>query len=192
MNFNNYEKFLDIIMPVIDKKFEHQKDYLACKKGCALCCKTVGMLFSQLEFNYLMEGFKSLDDSVQSIVLKNMQKTAESKENTDCPFLINKVCSAYKNRGLICRTFGLLLIDDDENYTVPFCVHNGLNYAEIFDETTQKIDPEKVKEKGFEHDPMFYSLSRSQFFSLNLFKELGLKTGESKTLKEWITEYIQN
>ena len=187
-NIENYETFLDIIMPAIERKFENQKEYLACSKGCSLCCETVNMQFTDTEFEYLMEGYNSLDDDVKNIVKANIETLIKNKGGS-CPFLINNVCSAYKYRGIICRTFGLLLISDEGDYNVPFCVHKGLNYAKVFDEDSQKLSADKVKEQGYENDPVFYSLSRSRIFSLQLAKDLGITPKESKTLYEWIEEH---
>lgn len=191
-NLENYENFLDFIMPVINRKFEHQKEYLSCSKGCALCCKNVNMPFSQLEFEYLMEGFNNLDNNQKQLVLQKIKSQLENSENPECPFLQNEICSVYKYRGIICRTFGLLLVNGDNEYTVPFCVHKGLNYSEIFDEETQQLSAEKREALGYKNDPMFHSLSRQQLFSLQITKDLGLEPGESKPLIEWLKEFYNN
>ena len=191
MSMRNYATFLDIIMPVIDRKFEHQKEYLACSKGCAKCCKTASMPFSQIEFDYLIEGFNTLDDNKKTVVSDNMKKLVSSVNEEACPFLIDDVCSVYKYRGLICRTFGLLLINDEGEYTIPFCVNDGLNYSKIYDFETKKLSPEKLEKLGYKNEPMYHTLSRSQIFGLELAKDLNIKSGESKPLKEWIKEYYK-
>lgn len=191
MNMKNYEIFLDFIMPVIDRKFENQKEYLACKKGCALCCKTVSMPFSKLEFEYLIVGLSTLDNKTQKKVKENIKNLINNSIEPVCPFLISETCTIYKYRGLICRMFGLLLISDDEEYTVPFCVHNGLNYANVFDEETQKLSLEKIKNNGFKNDPIFHNLSREKMFNLQIFKDLELEQGETKPLIEWLKDYYK-
>lgn len=185
----NYETFLDIIMPVIDRKFEHQKEYLACAKGCAKCCKTASMPFSKVEFDYLTEGFNTLDNDTKKIVLDNMKTLIDKEGDEACPFLINDVCSVYKYRGLICRTFGLLLINEDGEYTIPFCVNDGLNYAKVYDSKTKKLSIEKLNEIGYKNEPMYYTLSRKQIFELELANDLHIHSGESKPLIEWIKEF---
>lgn len=178
-------------MPAIDRKFENQKEYIACAKGCSLCCETVSMPFSDIEFEYLKDGFYKLDEEKKKIVIANIEKLLSNSGKPCCPFLINKACSVYKNRGLICRTFGLLIVSDEEEYTVPFCVHKGLNYSKIFDETTQKIDPQRVTELGCENEPKFYPLTRQTFFNLQLAKDLDIIPKDSKPLSEWLKEFYE-
>lgn len=185
-NLENYETLLDFIMPAIDRKFENQKEYIACTKGCAHCCKTVSMPFSEIEFEYMKQGFRSLSDEDQKEVLNKVKNIIENEGEPACPFLKNDVCSIYKYRGLICRTFGLLLINEDGEHTVPFCVHKGLNYAKIFDEETQKLSVEKYEEQGYTNEPTFHTLSREQIFNLGITKDLGITSGESKPLLEWL------
>lgn len=175
-------------MPVIDRKFENQKEYIACSKGCAHCCKTTGMPFSDVEFEYLMEGYNSLDEQKKSTVKENVKKIVNSDKNEPCPFLIDNVCSVYKYRGLICRTFGLLLISDEGDYNVPFCVHEGLNYSKIFDESTQQLSPDKVRELGYKNDPIYCTLSRPRMFSLSIAKDLDIIPKESKPLSDWVKD----
>lgn len=190
-NYDNYEMFLEIIMPSIDRKFENQKEYLSCSKGCALCCKNVSMPFSEIEFNYLIEGFNALDKTVKDTVIKNIKNIVQEKCEPVCPFLINEVCSVYKYRGLICRMFGLLLINEENEYTIPFCVHKGLNYSKVFDEKTQKLSIDKINELKPSSDPIFYELSRSKIFGLQLVKDLKLEVGKSKPLIEWLKEFYK-
>ncbi|MCR5266635.1 MAG: YkgJ family cysteine cluster protein [Cyanobacteria bacterium RUI128] len=185
-NLENYEILLDFITPAINKKFENQKEYLACAKGCSLCCKTVSMPYSEIEFEYIKQGFNSLNSEEQKEITDKIKNITENKNETACPFLKDDICSVYKYRGLICRTFGLLFINENGEHTVPFCVHNGLNYAKIFDEKTQKLSVEKYKEQGFSNEPTFHTLTREQIFNLTITKDLGITPGESKPLSEWL------
>ena len=118
-----------------------------------------------------------------------MEKLVKTDYIPECPFLINNVCSVYKYRGLICRMFGLLLIDDVGEYTVPFCVHNGLNYANIFDESSQKLSTEKIKRLNPTNDPTYHNITREKLFSLQIAKDLGLEPGISKPLKMWLKDF---
>ena len=57
MTIENYEKFLEVVDDDLRKIFDYQKEYLACKEGCAHCCKRGDFPMSELEFKYLMLGF---------------------------------------------------------------------------------------------------------------------------------------
>ena len=57
MDIENYEKYLEIITPHIDDKFEAQKEYIACKRGCSKCCKTTTVPFTgMIEFENIAEN----------------------------------------------------------------------------------------------------------------------------------------
>ena len=181
-------------MDYINQKFENQKEYICCSKGCALCCKTIGIPFSKLEFEYLIEGYNRLDDTTKNIVNNKIKKLINNEIEKECPFLINNICSVYKYRGIICRTFGLLTFSNDngkEEYNIPFCAHKGLNYANVYNSEMNKISEERVKELGYSEEPKFYALDRSLLFNLKLVKDLGLDFGESKRLIDWLKEFSE-
>ena len=192
MDILNYEKYLEFIMDYINQKFEVQKEYIKCAKGCALCCKTIGVPFSELEFEYLIEGYNQLDDETKSIVDSKIKQLVSGNGEKECPFLINNICSVYKYRGIICRTFGLLTfsnIDGKDEYNIPFCVHKGLNYASVYDEETNSISSEKVTELNYKEEPKFYALDRSILFNLKLVRDLGLDFGVSRRLIDWLKDF---
>ena len=112
---NNYLTYLNYITNKLNKFFEQQKDYISCKRGCALCCKDAEFPYSAIEMQLLLNGFNSLDREVKNKVETNIQeilkKKKEHKEGRfvyDCPFLINNVCSIYEYRGVVCRSLGLM------------------------------------------------------------------------------------
>ena len=85
-----------------------------------------------------MQGFISLDNEIKKIVqknIKNMQKGGV------CPFLIEKSCSVYKYRPIICRTHGLAYLYENNTVKVPYCVNEGKNYSSVFDGKTVTVSP---------------------------------------------------
>jgi hypothetical protein len=168
---DNYEKFLEEFDNLLEKMFEQQKQYIKCKKGCSICCEQGDYPFSQLEFTYLTEGFIKLPNETKIIVQKNILELLQQKKvytgerfEHKCPFLINGECCVYKYRGIICRTFGLCYYDDTKDYVrLPGCVHNGLNYAEVYDEKTQTLGIETVSGMNLRIDKVLESQTAQKY-----------------------------
>ena len=154
---NNYKLFLDELMIMLDKLFIYQQEYLCCQNGCSLCCEDGMYPFSKMEFNYIMLAYKNLPNDMQTIIKNKVQKLKKEYHSENFfyegPFLINKSCSVYDNRGLICRTFGLITEDDSKKLTVPFCAENGLNYSKVYNKATKRLDEELVRKYGYSVDP---------------------------------------
>ena len=177
----------------LTKMFVSQAEFIKCKEGCSYCCEQGEYPFSELEFNYLLEGYKKLPQNVKLNILENIaqinEEYAKSKDKPfmhKCPFLINKRCSVYENRGIICRTFGLLCEHDDERLTMPFCNEMGLNYSNVFDESIGQISEEKVA--LCKTEPKAFRISRDNIMNLSMAKNLNIEWGESKTLIDLINE----
>lgn len=190
-----YKQYLNTIQLYLDKYFENQKEYLCCKKGCSHCCKRGTYPYSQIEFDYLMIGFFKMDLKEQQEVIKRIQKLKseyeqlENKENFmhECPFLNDEgICTVYDNRGLICRTFGLLKVSKDEEIIMPFCKGLGLNYSKVYNPETKMLDDELVKKYGYKNTPKAYPLSFKTLMSEDLFEDVKIDFGEIKSLIEWL------
>lgn len=191
---NNYKLFLDELMIMLDKLFIYQQEYLCCQNGCSLCCEDGMYPFSKMEFNYIMLAYKNLPNDMQTIIKNKVQELKKEyhSENFfyECPFLINKSCSVYDNRGLICRTFGLITEDDSKKLTVPFCAENGLNYSKVYNKATKRLDEELVRKYGYSVDPKAYNLSRRNIM-YGLSDDLGFDWGETKLLIDWLFQYFE-
>lgn len=191
-----YEKYLDILNTYFTKYFNQQKPYICCKEGCDICCATGEYPFSEVEFKYAMNGFDLLSEEEKNIVKENVIKIKEEKKkNTGetflhaCPFLINKKCSIYKHRGIICRSYGLLYFTNDkegnEVFKIPYCVNLGLNYSRIYDAEKGTISTEKWKETGIEEEPLSYNVGLDFLINCEIAKELELEFGQQKALIDW-------
>lgn len=191
-----YEKYLESISETLLKFFEQQKDYIHCKFGCSLCCETGQYPFSALEFQYAMIGYNALSEDEKSIIDAKIKETKAQKELStnkvfmhECPFLIDKKCSIYKHRGIICRTHGLMFFYEDENgeekNKCPDCISKGLNYSEVYDKEQKIISMELWEESGIETEPLAYNLSLKVLLNSSLAKQLELDFGESKALIDW-------
>ena len=191
-----YSSFIDSLTLQLNKMFEDQKEFIKCKKGCAHCCKEGEYPFSKLEIEYLMDGYRKLPKDIKDSVKKNMEKLdieyskSEGKQFMyTCPLLVNNECVVYDYRGIICRTFGLLLDHGNEDYTMPFCHELSLNYAAVYDEESGTIVDEKNGVKLCETEPKAYRATRDNIMNISVAKDLDLAWGESKTLYDYLKEY---
>lgn len=192
-----YAKYLDNIDETINQFFEQQKPYIFCKEGCSMCCEKGIYPFSELEFEYAMVGFNDLNDKEKEYIylnvkrIKNEKKVHKGDEKFmhECPFLINKKCSIYNYRGLICRNHGLMYYSIDKSgkkfYSIPYCVSVGLNYSSVFDPVTGTISSEKWKNTGIVVEPVSHNVSPEFLRDNNTIRALGLHFGEEKALIDW-------
>lgn len=190
-----YEIFLNSLSKELNRMFEEQKEFIMCKEGCSFCCEYGEYPFSKLEMDYLLDGYKELDDETKFKILDNIAKLNDEKMKSEsepymycCPFLINNRCSVYNNRGIICRTFGLLCDHDDGRLTMPFCHEKGLNYSKIYDKDKGQLVLEKDGVVLAQTEPKAYRVGRVHVQNLSIAKNLDIEWGESKTLLDYLNE----
>lgn len=190
--FENYIRYLNFIDEKLTRFFNKQKPYIFCKKGCAKCCKHAQFPYSLMEINYLLSGSMTLPPEVQEIISNNIARTLEERKNFkgekfryDCPFLINDECSVYEYRGLVCRSFGLMTVGQDDKTQAPFCYELGLNYSNVLDIETSKISVEKFKKLGVKEEPTAFNVSYETLADEDLARGFGFKFGDIKPLIEW-------
>ena len=192
-----YEHFLELLdTRLLQVFFERQKDYIHCKSGCSLCCESGEYPFSEIEFRYVMIGYNTLSENEKIIVKEKVLELKALKSNSsndefmyECPFLIDKKCSIYKYRGIICRTHGLIyyLTDNDGNVKnkAPKCVYFGLNYSNVYDKTTKTLSVELWEKTGIKTEPVGYNIGLKTILNSDLAKGLELKFGAEKALIDW-------
>lgn len=190
-----YEIFLYTLNKELQKMFDNQAEFIKCKEGCSYCCEKGEYPFSELEFNYLIEGYKQLDSNTKKIIKENIKQiNKEKSKNTDkifmhkCPFLIDKRCSVYQNRGIICRTFGLLCEHNDGRLTIPFCHEYGLNYAQLYDKELGQLIDERDGIKLSKTEPAAFRIERDNIMNLSIAKNLNIVWGNSKTMIDFINQ----
>ena len=192
------KNYLDFLQNSLDKFFEIQKDYIFCKKGCGKCCKNAIFPYTELEFTYLLSKTLELDNDIKKIIDENIEKILKEKRKNkgdihyhyDCPFLINNICSVYNYRGIVCRTFGLLEErKEDGGYTnIPFCVHENLNYSNIFDESTGKFSKDKIKNVNSKYLPTPFNINQTFLTSEQFEQKFNIKFGKRKPLIDWFSD----
>ena len=186
-DLKNYIQYLVYLNDKLSKFFDHQKIYIACKKGCAKCCKNAEFPYKKIEFDLLMEGFKTLPQETQQLIrervkdLKEEQKKTEGRLAHTCPFLIDDVCSVYDFRGIICRSFGLMFYNENDTPGIPFCIYEGLNYSALL-----------YKELGYDQEPLAFNVSHSFLTDEVLAKGFGFTFGETKPMLDWFSEDFYN
>ncbi|MBR1423948.1 YkgJ family cysteine cluster protein [bacterium] len=193
--FDSYCQFIRVITQRINTHFEEQSEYIHCKEGCSLCCRNGEYPCTDLESQFLKFGMNLLPMQLKVVIEDNIHniknEKAKFKGNTFeyvCPFLINDRCSVYNFRPLICRTFGLTYYEhsNGKNFLkIPFCVKEGLNYHEVYDEAEACLSSELFKQKGFNVEPQAYNLSPDFLISKVGKEMLGLDFGELKTIIDW-------
>lgn len=192
---NNYENYLKFLDEKLKKFFESQSPFIFCKEGCSYCCKNSQFPYSLTEMQYLLSAIENLDEKTQSIIEDNLQKILSKKENYrgknfkyDCPFLVNNKCSVYNNRGVICRTFGLMTKTDENKVKAPFCSHLGLNYSNVLNLKARTISPRKYKKLNTEKEPLGFNVSYKYLTDSEFEKTFGFNFGEVKPMIEWFCE----
>ncbi len=193
-----FYQFIRVIMERINSHFEDQKEYIHCKEGCSLCCEKGEYPCSELEFEFLKQGFSLLDKDIQQQIVENIVQLKKEKAEFDgklfmhkCPFLINHRCSVYPFRMIICRTFGLsyyekATYEEKNTLKVPFCIEQGLNYSEVYDKENQTFSTELFKKTGYKKEPLTYNLD-VEFLVKKFGQEImDLDFGEFKRLLDWL------
>ena len=87
-----------------------------------------------------MQGYIELDNETKIIIQENIQKI---KKGGTCPFLINKKCSIYNFRPIICRVHGLAYLYKNNTVKLPYCVNSNKNYVNVYANCEINIEPIK-------------------------------------------------
>lgn len=196
-DINKYRIYLQYLNKKLGEYFEEQSPYIFCKAGCSSCCEKGEYPFTEVEFTYLMLGVRTLDKDTFQKIEQNMIKIKKDKEACNnkkflhaCPFLINKKCSVYDFRGIICRSHGLAFFSKDEHVLVPACVDEGLNYSNVYDFDTKTISSEKYKQIGIKQEPLAHNVGVYYLTNNEITKTLELDFGEIKPMYEWFIHQI--
>lgn len=134
----DYESFLKSFDKKLKIYFEKDAKHICCKSGCSACCETGDYPISQLELEYIMKGFAKLNNDIKRKVQENIKTV---KKGGACPFLVEKLCSIYPYRPIICRVHGLAYLCTNNKVKVPYCVNNGKNYSAVYSDESIVIDP---------------------------------------------------
>ena len=199
----NYETYLGFLESKLIKFFASQKPFIFCKKGCAKCCQKAQFPYSLLEIKYLLSGFLLLDKEKKKKIEDNLQAVAAKKKKFrgknfryDCPFLIDNVCSVYKYRGVICRTFGLMTNNGEGKIKSPFCSELGLNYSNVLNARKNHISVRKYKKLGVKEEPLGFNVGYKYLTSEDFEESFNIKFGDKKPLIDWFlednTKYVEN
>lgn len=172
-----YEKFLNEFDKIIEKYFNSHSNFICCQKGCSSCCEIGEYPFSRLEAEYIMRGFLELNTNYQNQVRKNILTLVNNNKFSDysCPFLINKECSVYKYRGIVCRTHGLAYLDNGI-VKLPECVKQGLNYSKNYD---------AAKKELLLDNPVKQNLRTDRVFNSEIAHKYDLECGEIRPIIKW-------
>ena len=136
----NYSDFLKDLDKRLLQYFELHKSFINCHLGCSSCCENGDYPLSQIELEYLMQGFIKLNDDTKRVVQENIK---DMKKGEACPFLVDKKCSVYGYRPIICRVHGLAYLCKDETVKVPYCAKEGRNYTNVYKDGEIEINPIK-------------------------------------------------
>lgn len=122
---NNVEKFLlnyKNLVKKIDEKCnaitEEFSQYINCKKGCSQCCI--------LDAVFPVEAV-----SIALSIIDNKIDFKAIRENDDCNFLKDGICTIYSARPIICRTHGFpIIFEEDARQKADCCSMNFMDIDE--------------------------------------------------------------
>jgi len=187
-----YVSYVQYLTKKIDEYFDNQREYIACKEKCAICCKNSYYAVSSLEYEYIRIGLSRLSEKKREIIkkksleiIKNRIKFLETNNNLldfryECPLLFDDLCCNYDYRPLICRAHGLIYYDVEvqNKWNVPYCINMGLNYSNVYDKKLNKI----LELPEFKVKPQVYDLS----YSSMLKEAQDIDFGDIRMLVEWL------
>lgn len=133
-----YVDFLNDLDKRLKGYFELHREHICCKAGCSHCCEEGDYPLSQMELEYLMAGYSKLEAEKKKIIQENIKKIVKGGK---CPFLYDSRCLVYEYRPIICRVHGLAYICKNKTVKIPYCVTEGKNYTNVYDEGTITINP---------------------------------------------------
>ena len=73
----DYPAFLSKLDRNLDAFFKEQGAFVQCKKGCSLCCEKGDYPLSNIELEYLMQGYIELDSQIKIKVQENIKNQKE-------------------------------------------------------------------------------------------------------------------
>ena len=192
-DIRKYELYLQFLEKKLKSFFEEQAPYIYCKEGCSYCCEKGEYPFSEIEFAYLMMGVRTLDAATVQVIENNILELKKQKESANpdkpfmhqCPFLVNKRCSLYNFRGIICRSHGLAFFSRKGKLMVPACVDLGLNYSSVYDFDNGTISNEKYQKSGIKQEPLAHNVGVHYLTNNDFLKSIGLDFGEIKPMLYW-------
>ena len=192
-DIKKYKIYLEYLNKKLGEYFNEQSPYIFCKAGCSSCCEKGEYPFTEIEFAYLMIGAQTLNKDTVAKIENNIQEISDKKREHDtnnknekflhaCPFLVDKKCSLYEYRGIICRSHGLAFFSKTEKVLVPACVDEGLNYSNVYDFKNRTISSEKYKQTGIKQEPLAHNVGVNYLTNNEITKLLGLDFGEIKPM----------
>lgn len=144
----------------IEDYFEEHKEFICCKAGCSACCEKGDYPVTEEELKILMTGYSNLNNESKIRVQENI-KTME--HGGACPFLLDKLCSIYPYRPMICRIYGLAYLAKNNIVKVPYCVNEGKNYSQVY--------------------------SNGEFLGEPIKENLDLRLGQTRNLYDWLFDF---
>ncbi len=93
---------------------------------------------SDVELQYVIKGYIALDNQMKKTVQENIKKMTRGGV---CPFLVNRKCSIYPYRPIICRVHGLAYLCREKTVKVPYCVNENKNYSAVYTNGEININP---------------------------------------------------
>ena len=148
----------------LESYFQAHSAYVQCKAGCSACCEKGDYPLSQIELEYVMQGFVELDNEQKRQVQANVKSMTKGGI---CPFLINNICSIYAYRPIVCRVHGLAYLCKDKTVKLPYCATCGKNYSSVY------------KNGEIVINPVLENLDTPNILS-------GMPAGEIRNLYNWI------
>jgi len=123
----------EIDFNALDKKlsgyFNEYQEFICCKAGCSDCCEKGDYPISDIELGYLMKGYSALENPDKIRVQNNIKRMQRGEA---CPFLLDKLCSVYKYRPIVCRIHGLAYLNKDGVVKLPHCAGCGKNFSKVY------------------------------------------------------------